>query len=437
MRGRSMRIVLVPVCLLIMGAFDGRAVAQLPGVRLPPVQVPAVSQPLGTLPDTLNAVSGTARGLAGARSLRVERLAREHRDELDRDPFGELVVRAEVVSLDISDGALKRALAENFLLRRTRELAELGIKVSVLQTPEGWSASRGLKRLRKLDPAGTYDFNHIYLDSGELLAPLPGVMRPANPMAQDADGGGSPRRVGLVDSGVDAAHEMFTGVRVRHFGCADQVIPAPHGTAVAAILASRRTVDEIYAADVYCGRPDGGAIDAVAAALGWLAHERVAVINVSLVGPRNALLEQVVSTLVSRGFLIVAAVGNDGPAAPPLFPAAFDGVVGVTAVDKNHHVLLEACRGKQVDFAARGADLEAATQAPNTYTAVRGTSFAAPLVAALFAPELPLPDAAQRERELDKWSRLAQDLGKQGRDDTYGAGELASPPEAAPGKTNK
>ena len=57
-------------------------------------------------------------------------------------------------------------------------------------------------------------------------------------------------------------------------------------------------------------------------------------INVSLVGPRNALLERVVASLVSRGHLIVAAVGNDGPAAPPLYPAAYDGVVGVTAVDQ-------------------------------------------------------------------------------------------------------
>ena len=67
--------------------------------------------------------------------------------------------------------------------------------------------------------------------------------------------------------------------------------------------------------------PTGGAVDAVAAAFGWMARERVAVINVSLVGPRNALLERVVKTLVSRGHLIVAAVGNDGPAAPPLYPA--------------------------------------------------------------------------------------------------------------------
>ena len=32
------------------------------------------------------------------------------------------------------------------------------------------NASRGLKRLRKLDPEGTYDYNHVYLDSGAEVA---------------------------------------------------------------------------------------------------------------------------------------------------------------------------------------------------------------------------------------------------------------------------
>jgi hypothetical protein len=112
-------------------------------------------------------------------------------------------------------------------------------------------------------------------------------------------------------------------------------------------------VGEIFAADVYCGEAFGGAVDAVSAAFGWMAREHVAVINVSLVGPRNKLMERVVKSLVSRGHLIVAVVGNDGPAAPPLYPASHEGVIGVTAVDGKHLVLIEACRGKQVDFAAK------------------------------------------------------------------------------------
>jgi subtilisin family serine protease len=182
---------------------------------------------------------------------------------------------------------------------------------------------------------------------------------------------------------------------------------------------------------VYCGLPTGGAIDAVASALGWLARERVAVINVSLVGPRNVLLERMVGALVRRGFIIVAAVGNDGPAAPPLYPAAYEGVIGVTGVDREHRVLIEACRGSHVDFAAVAAGVEAAAQAPGIYAPVRGTSFAAPLVAGLLAPDFQQPDAAVRERELARWGAVASDLGKPGRDDIYGIGELAGDLTAA------
>ena len=47
---------------------------------------------------------------------------------------------------------------------------------------------------------------------------------------------------------------------------------------------------QLYAADVYCGQAAGGSVTAVADALSWLARERVAVINVSLVGPANVTL---------------------------------------------------------------------------------------------------------------------------------------------------
>ena len=50
---------------------------------------------------------------------------------------------------------------------------------------------------------------------------------------------------------------------------------------------------ELYAADVYCNAPTGGAVDALVAAFAWLAEQRVAVINVSLVGPDNAALAQI------------------------------------------------------------------------------------------------------------------------------------------------
>lgn len=405
-----------------LGGFAWLAAAQaqlpLPNMPLPQVQVPALP-----VDPALRDVDGPLRSLP-SRALRATALYRANRGELERDPGGELVVRAEVIAIDIGAAALEGALAEKFVVVRTQDLSELGVKITVLQTPPGWSARRGLKRLRKLDPGGSYDFNHVYLDSGAVDSRrvVSGVMDARAPA-------GAGTRVGLVDGGVDATHIALRDNVLHRNGCNGALVPSAHGTAVASLLVgSAREFQgaapraELFAADVYCGAPTGGAVDAVASAFSWLARERVPVINVSLVGPRNALLEHVVGALVVRGHLIVAAVGNDGPAAPPLYPAAYEGVIGVTAVDGKRRVLLEACRGKHLDLAAPGADLAAAGPTPEGFTQVRGTSFAAPMVAGLLALQLRAPDPAASQQALAALMASAIDLGTRGRDNIYGAG---------------
>jgi subtilisin family serine protease len=157
----------------------------------------------------------------------------------------------------------------------------------------------------------------------------------------------------------------------------------------------------------------------------------VPVINVSLVGPPNTALENVVKIAVARGFVIVAAVGNDGAAAPPLYPASYPGVIGVTGVDAHEKVLLEACRGPQVDFAAPGADMAAAMLSPG-FSAVRGTSFAAPIVAGLLATQLSEPSPPGAEKALAQLAQQAVDLGARGVDKVYGNGLVGDGVRTAP-----
>jgi subtilisin family serine protease len=142
---------------------------------------------------------------------------------------------------------------------------------------------------------------------------------------------------------------------------------------------------------------------------------------VSLVGPKNILLERIVAALIARGHVIVAAVGNDGPSAPPLYPAAYADVVGVTAVDARRRVLIEAERGPQVMFAALGTDFKAA-DIDHGYAAVRGTSFAAPTVAALLAAPLSTPDRIAAQAAIEALAKQAVNPGHHGRDLTYGFG---------------
>jgi len=140
----------------------------------------------------------------------------------------------------------------------------------------------------------------------------------------------------------------------------------------------------LLVADVYGGSPANGSAMAIARAMGWLATRGARVINVSLVGPPNPLLQAAVRTLQAKGILIVAAVGNDGPAAPPQYPASYPGVIAVTGVDAKGKPLLEAGKPLHVDFAAPGADIAGAVPGGG-WERLRGTSFAAPFVAASLA----------------------------------------------------
>jgi subtilisin family serine protease len=174
--------------------------------------------------------------------------------------------------------------------------------------------------------------------------------------------------------------------------------------------------------------PTGGSVDALVGALAWLVHEGVPVINLSVVGPPNLLLQRGVEMATARGHLIVAAVGNDGPAAPPLYPASYPQVIAVTGVDGSDKVLIEAGRRGHVDFAAPGADIMAASL-PAGFTRVRGTSYAAPIVAGLLAQRLDRPDRPRAERAVAELAAMATDLGARGVDPVYGNGCVGCDPQ--------
>ncbi|HEY2926171.1 S8 family serine peptidase [Piscinibacter sp.] len=360
--------------------------------------------------------------LTQLRQRRIGELLRERRDVVEADPNGEPVRRSELVLTAPSEALLAAALADGFAIARERVLDALELRLVTLRAPPGWDTRRALQRLREIDPQAAIDYNHVYLQSGETAAPS-GV---PNAVATVAPNG---IKVGLIDGGVDSAHAVFRGTTIHRWGCTGQPVPSAHGTAVASLLVGRAgpfhgaaPAATLYAADVYCGDAAGASVDTVAGALAWMLGERVAVVNISLVGPANRALEQVVRRTSARGLLLVAAVGNDGPAAPPLYPAAYPEVVGVTGVDARSQVLPEAGRGPHVAFAAPGSDMAAAGVAGAAYTRARGTSFAAPLVAGLLAASLHEPDAAKATLAVAALARSAVDLGAAGRDAVYGHG---------------
>jgi len=411
-------------------------------VRLPGVsQLPAIQLPFNPA-NTLNTARDTLdpRRLQDLRLLRLRELLRINRRELEADPNGAPAIRGEIVAYAPSEESLHIARAAGFTVARVSKLSGLDIEIVVLNGRAGAATRSELRRLRRADSAGSYDFNHIYVESGAIENTA------ADRTSIQVSGGNlstmqSGVRIGLIDTGVDKNHPSLNASVVQLWGCEGKQVVGAHGTAVASLLIGHAPQflgaapgAALFAADVYCGKPTGGAVETIASAFAWLAQEKVPVINVSLVGPANVLLEKIVASMIARGHIVVAAVGNDGPAARPLYPAAYPGVIGVTGVDRQRRVLIEALRGPQVAFAAPGADMTAAGL--SGYVTVRGTSFAAPVVAGLlaqgWAQQSRQLNPATAQQVINVLGAQAIDLGTRGIDKIYGRGLIGESVRTAP-----
>ncbi len=338
-----------------------------------------------------------------------------------------IVVLADTEERDRLRQAGYRAVAE-------RELESLGVSMLTLRRPDGQSMAAALDTLRDAHPDAAVDYNHVYrFDS----AAEPGPAATAPDDAADLDQG--PRlRIGIIDSAVMPAHRGLEGSRViaKDFVANDGERPLTHGTAVASLVArSAGNSADLYAASVFFvlpGHAPGATTESLVAALDWLAAERVDAVNMSLSGPGNELLEAAVAALYEQGRVVIAAVGNNGPGGEPLYPAAYDNVIGVTAVDRNRRVFRNANRGEHVDYAALGVNVKVADSDTGGWRLASGTSMASPHVAVVVAKTL--SDGGVEARALMSWLMAsAEDLGRRGFDPVYGHGLITEPPVVVSG----
>ncbi|QGP78559.1 S8 family serine peptidase [Sphingobium sp. CAP-1] len=361
-----------------------------------PAPAPAqLLAPVGqVVPELLNRVEGAvdatgldrlsparlADRLAAVRAARIDRLLRDHGDRIELDDRRE-PARRGVILLTGADAAAIDALRAAGYDVESETVEGLDLPLTRLSAPKGRSLTRALREVRKLAPRAQASADNLYFPSGAALALTSGAL---------ATGRVEGRAAGLIDGGV-ARHPALGGP-IEQRGFAEGAPRASaHGTAVASLISGDGMVKgaapgaPLLVADVYGGDPAGGGAFALVRALGWMAARGVRVVTVSLVGPANPLLDGAIRLARDRGVTVVAAVGNDGPAAPPAYPASYPGVIAVTGLDGRGRLLPEAGRALHVDFAAPGADMQAATLSGGK-GAVRGTSFAAPLVAGrLFA----------------------------------------------------
>jgi serine protease len=172
-----------------------------------------------------------------------------------------------------------------------------------------------------------------------------------------------------------------------------------HGTHVAGTIAQTTNNGMGTAGLAYCAtlmpikvlsKQGFGSTANVAEGIRYAADEGAQVINMSLGGPiKSQILEDAVNHALSKGVVIVAAAGNSGRSVG--YPAAYPGVIAVSATDDKDNIARFSSRGPQVGIAAPGVAVTQQTVCNGgkdkceVFGTFNGTSMASPHVAGVAA----------------------------------------------------
>ena len=145
------------------------------------------------------------------------------------------------------------------------------------------------------------------------------------------------------------------------------------------------------------------------------------VVNMSLGGGSASTTERnAMQSFTDAGMLLVAAAGNDGNSAKS-YPASYDAVMSVAAVDSNENRASYSQYNDQVEIAAPGSAVQS-TYPTNTYAALSGTSMATPHVAGGAALVWSYFPQCTNNEIRSALNATAEDKGSAGRDNFYGHG---------------
>ncbi|MEZ5842835.1 MAG: S8 family serine peptidase [Hyphomicrobiaceae bacterium] len=241
--------------------------------------------------------------------------------------------------------------------------------------------------------------------------------------------------VAVIDTAIDGAHPALAGAvgTSADFTDGRGTSADAHGTAIAGIIGARGDLQgvapgaRIAAARAFFRASGAGKAESssymITRAIYWALGHEARVLNMSFAGPKDPSVAKAVGDALGRGAVVVAAAGNNGAKAPPAYPAAYPGVIAVTAIDTADKLYDAANRGTYVSLAAPGVNvLVAAPKA--SYGFDEGTSIAAAHVSGVIALMIERQPTLNTDDVRRILAESAIDLGEPGRDMQFGAGRV-------------
>jgi len=375
----------------------------------------------------------SSRGFGGSVSSKARSVKPGEFDPDNSYELGEVIVINPPKRFSAGVGALGYRILE------TVRIDNLGLVVQRLRIPAKVSVPNAIRQLRARFPGVEIDANHQFDASAGVEFPGK-VARSLIRWDKVPKTCGKGVRIGMIDAGVDVSHPALKGQKVTYRSFhkkGRKPGPKDHGTAVAGIMVGRAEWGgllpgaELFAANMFeyneKGKKVGNAIGLIKAA-NWLLKSDVHVINLSVAGADNKILRKVFKKAVGRKQMMIAAGGNWGRSDRPAYPAAYKGVVAVTALNDRGLIYSKANTGSYIDFAAPGVRVY--TAAPGGGGRLQsGTSFASPFIAAMMALDI----KNGKGNSLISLEKLLQknikDLGTPGRDDIFGWGFVRRKPQ--------
>ena len=334
------------------------------------------------------------------------------------------------------------AHSRGYTKKKRRSLEGLHVVMSIFAVPSGRTVQEGVAEFRQKFPSDIIDANHRYT-----LQSMDSAIDPQrygfqlvgwNEQALNCLSEG--QHIGMIDTAIDPSHLSLKGQDILTESFLSEKTPtasSEHGTAVATLLLGasgpsktgllpkvKLSVAETFR-EVQPGHVESTTWNIVRG-LDWLVKQNVQVINLSLGGPPNDLLNYAVNQTLRHNIPIVAAAGNTGPNGRSMYPAAHEGVIAVTALDASLHSYHYASRGDFIAFSAPGVDIWV-PRGEEQGVFRSGTSFAAPFVTMAVAVVKSLHPQWSSEQIAQDLALHSKDLGTAGKDRIFGWGLIQMP----------